>query len=154
VNLKGEIIGINTAIAGTGQNIGFAIPIDSVKKITNELITQGKITRPWIGISMAELKPDLAKSLGLPETTNGVVVAQVMPDSPSFRAGFQQGDVIQRMNGKAVRSPKEIQDFIRSQPVNATINFQILRNGQLDAVSLRTEILPDTIANPGPARGE
>lgn len=147
VNLNGEVIGINTAIAGSGQNIGFAIPVDTAKKIVTDLISNGHVTRPWIGISMAELKPDLAKSLGIPENIKGVIVAQVMPNSPSFRAGFQQGDIIQRINGKAVNTPKEIQDLVRSKPIHSEFNIQILRNGQMNAVTLRTETLPDQLTD-------
>jgi serine protease Do len=143
VNLDGEVIGINTAIAGSGQNIGFAIPIDIVKNVTTDLMAAGHVTRPWIGISMTGLNADLAKSLGIAEDTQGVVVAQVMPNSPSYRAGFQQGDVIQRINGAMVKSPKEIQDLVRSKPVNSTFNIQVLRNGQMTAVNLKTEPLPD-----------
>jgi serine protease Do len=148
VNLDGEVIGINTAIAGSGQNIGFAIPVDIVKKVAEDLIQTGHITRPWIGISMAELNPDLAKSIGVPGNVTGVIVAQVLPDSPSSRAGFQQGDIIQRINGTQVKTPKEIQDLVRSKPVNAEFNIQILRNGQMNAITLRTEALPDKDANP------
>ncbi len=149
VNLSGEVIGINTAIAGSGQNIGFAIPVDVAKKVSESLISNGHVTRPWIGISMAELKPDLAKSLGIPENIHGVIVAQVLPNSPSFRAGFQQGDIIQRINGTTVSNPKEIQELIRNKPINSEINIQILRNGQMSALTLRTEPLPDTAANSG-----
>ncbi len=143
VNLNGEVVGINTAIAGSGQNIGFAIPVDVAKKISGDLITTGHITRPWIGVSMAELSPELAKSLGMNENIKGVIVAQVLPNSPSSRAGFQEGDVIQRVNGQVVTSPKQIQDMIRDKPVNSEFNVQILRNGQMSAVTLRTETLPE-----------
>lgn len=148
VNLNGEVVGINTAIAGSGQNIGFAIPVDVVKKVAQGLIENGHVTRPWIGISMTELNPELAKSLGIPDNIEGVVVAQVLPNSPSHRAGFQQGDIIQRINGKVVKNPKEIQELVRSKPVNTVFNIQILRNGQMNAVTLRTEPLPETVANP------
>lgn len=142
VNLNGEVIGINTAISGSGQNIGFAIPINVVKNITTDLANGGQVNRPWIGITMAELNPNLAQSLGLPPTTAGVVVAQVMPNSPSYRAGFQEGDIIQRINGQAMANPKSIQDFIRSKPINSQLSIQIIRNGQMQALSLKTETLP------------
>lgn len=143
VNLNGEVIGINTAIAGSGQNIGFAIPVDLAKKVSKDLMQSGHIVRPWIGITMAEITPELAKSLGIAEEMTGVIVAQVVPNSPSFKAGFQQGDIIQRINGAFVKTTKEIQDLVRSKPVNTELNIQILRNGQMKAVTLRTEVLPD-----------
>ncbi len=145
VNLDGEVIGINTAIAGSGQNIGFAIPVDVARKVVTDLIQTGHITRPWIGISMAELKPELAKSMGIPPTIQGVIVAQVMPNSPSEKAGFQQGDIIQRINGAVVKNPKDIQTLVRDKPLNTELNVQILRNGQMNALSLKTEALPDAV---------
>ncbi|MEB3206746.1 MAG: trypsin-like peptidase domain-containing protein [Vampirovibrionales bacterium] len=142
VNLRGEVVGINTAIAGRGQNIGFAIPVDVVKQVADNLITHGKIQRPWLGLAMMDMAPDVAQSLGLPEKTPGVVVARVMPDSPAERAGFQQGDVIQRVEGKMVTSAKAIQDLVRNATVSKPIHMQILRNGALSAVTVTTDQLP------------
>ncbi len=102
VNLKGEVIGINTAVSGRGQNIGFAIPINDLKEITNTLIAGKQLIRPWLGISMVELNPDLAKHVGLPPATQGIVVAQVMQNSPAYKAGLMQGDVILKVDGKLV----------------------------------------------------
>jgi S1-C subfamily serine protease len=142
VNLRGEVVGINTAIAGRGQNIGFAIPVDVVKQVADSLITHGKIQRPWLGLAMMDMAPDVAQSLGLPEQTPGVVVARVIPDSPAERAGFQQGDVIQRVEGKTVNNAKAIQDLVRSATVSKPIHMQILRNGTLSAVTVTTDQLP------------
>lgn len=142
VNLRGEVVGINTAISGNGQNIGFAIPVNVVKNVSKDLIAGGEVTRPWIGISMAKLNQTLAKSLGLPENIEGVIVAQVIPGSPAHKAGFQQGDIIQRINGKIMDNPKSIQETVRSFPINSTLNVQILRNGQMSALTLKTEKLP------------
>lgn len=142
VNLHGEVIGINTAIAGSGQNIGFAIPINTAKNVTDDLIKVGRVDRAWIGITMSSLNPELSRSLGLSETTKGVIVAQVMPNSPSEKAGFQPGDVIQRINGDVIATPKQLQEYIRSKPINSPLNVQVLRNGQMVAMTLRTETLP------------
>ncbi len=143
VNLRGEVVGINTAISGTAQNIGFAIPVDVVKHVTESLIAHGQITRPWIGLAMAEITPEFAKSLGLQEDLQGVVVSQVIPNSPSSTAGFRQGDIIQRVDGQFVKEPKVIQDMVRTRPLNTPLNFQILRNGQMMALSVQTDMLPD-----------
>ncbi|MCA9799509.1 MAG: trypsin-like peptidase domain-containing protein [Cyanobacteria bacterium HKST-UBA04] len=143
VNLRGEVVGINTAISGVGQNIGFAIPANTIKDVSKQLISAGNVVRPWIGISMTDLNPQLAQSLGLSPSTNGIVVAQVFPNSPAQRAGFRQGDVIQRVDGQALDDSKDLQKLIRSKPLNSTMNFQILRNGQMNALSLTTEKLPE-----------
>jgi S1-C subfamily serine protease len=143
VNLRGEVVGINTAISARGQNIGFAVPVSVAKQVADSLITSGKIVRPWIGVSMADLTPEISKSLGLPENTQGVVVAQVIPNSPSSRAGFRQGDVLQRIDGQRITTAKAIQDMVRQKPINSTLNFQILREGQLMAVQVKTAQLPN-----------
>jgi serine protease Do len=145
VNLSGEVIGINTAIIATGkaQNIGFTIPSNTVKTITEQLITTGKINRPYIGVALQELTPDLAKSLGLPITTKGVVVANVSQGSPAYKAGLQQGDVIQRINGELVASAKLLQQKIRALPIGTELGLQVLRGkDKLVACTLKTERLP------------
>lgn len=144
VNLKGEVVGINTAISGKGQNIGFAIPIDTVKEIANTLIAGKQVTRPWVGISLVDLNPDLAKHVGLPPATQGVVIAQIMQDSPAYKAGLMQGDVIQKLDGKPVLKAEVIQETIRTRPVNSRINLEILRNGHPIQVGVVSEQLPDS----------
>ncbi|MCS6266677.1 MAG: trypsin-like peptidase domain-containing protein [Vampirovibrio sp.] len=145
VNLSGEVIGINTAIIATGkaQNIGFTIPSNTVKTITEQLIAQGKIVRPYIGVALQELSPELAKSLGLSANTKGVVVATVSQGSPAAKAGLQQGDVIQRINGELVTNPKDLQQKIRALPIGTELGLQVLRTkDKLVACTLKTEKLP------------
>jgi Do/DeqQ family serine protease len=142
VNLNGEVIGINTAISGRGQNIGFAIPVDVARDVADALIKSGRIIRPYIGIAMIELTPELGKSLGVADNTPGVVVAQVVPGSPSSKAGFRQGDIIQRLDGKPVKDAKDVQGIVRQKPLNSTLNFQILREGRLMALSVATAQMP------------
>jgi Do/DeqQ family serine protease len=152
VNLKGEVIGINTAISGRGQNIGFATPIDNVREITNTLMAGKQVVRPWIGISMVELNPELAKHIGLPPTTQGIVIAQVMQNSPAYRAGLMQGDVIQKVDGKLVQKAEAMQEIVRAKPLNTTISIGVLRNGHPVEVGLTSEQLPDGDAGMTPAR--
>jgi serine protease Do len=148
INLKGEVIGINTAISGMAQNIGFAIPVDTVRQVSHDLITAGKVSRPWVGMGLGVLSPQLAKALGVPEQTEGVVVSQVLPNSPSAKAGLHQGDIIQRLDGKKITDPKTLQDAVRKQPVNSTFNIQVLREGQLLGFALKTEWMPDDTLAP------
>jgi serine protease Do len=142
VNLKGEVIGINTAISGRGQNIGFAIPVDTVKPIADTLIAGKQVIRPWVGISMVDLNPDLAKHVGLSPETQGVVIAQVMQNSPAYKAGLMQGDVIQKIDGKLATKADVIQESIRQKPINTRINLEILRNGHRIQVGVLSEPLP------------
>jgi serine protease Do len=144
VNLRGEVIGINTAISGRGQNIGFAIPINSVKLIANTLIAGKPVVRPWIGLSMVGLNPDLAQHVGLPPNTQGVMVAQVMQNSPAYQAGLMQSDVIQKVDGKAVTQPEAVQAMIHAKPLNATLILNVLRNGHPMEVKVVTQPLPES----------
>src|SRR6185503_297848 len=93
VNLKGQVIGVNTAIVAAGQGIGFAIPINMVKRVVDQLVDKGKVVRGWLGVALQPLSPDLAQSLGL-AGTNGAVVGSTITGSPAAQAGLQQGDVI------------------------------------------------------------
>jgi len=142
VNLDGKVIGINTAISGRGQNIGFAIPISVAKSVTENLITNGQVNRPWIGIAMTELTPQLSKSLGLTENTSGVVISQVLPGSPSAKAGLIEGDVVQRVDGKVIQGPKDIQSLVQNKKIGDELNLQVLRQGRMVGLALRTEQLP------------
>ncbi|MBK8190813.1 MAG: trypsin-like peptidase domain-containing protein [Vampirovibrionales bacterium] len=143
VNLRGQVIGINTAISGRAQNIGFAIPVSVAKSVSQSLITSGSIQRPWIGVAMSGLTPELSRSLGLPENTEGVVVAQVIQGSPAEKAGFRSGDVIQRVDGQKILEPKTIQQLIQKKPIHSGLNFQILRDGRLLALNAQTDLLPN-----------
>lgn len=136
LNLNGEVIGVNTAIRADAQNIGFSIPIDVAKSIVDDLINHKKILRPWLGLAMKEVDEVMAQSLGLPSTTKGVVVAQVMEGSPAQAAGLMRGDIIEKIDGKDVVSGKEIQELVRAHKVSDKLNLFILRNKVGQAVSV------------------
>jgi serine protease Do len=111
VNLSGEVIGINSAILSrTGGNvgIGFSIPINMAKRIYNELVSRGRISRGWLGVSVQALTPELAKSFGAKDA-KGVLVADVVPDSPAQQAGLQAGDILLEFDGKKVEAPPDLQ---------------------------------------------
>ena len=143
VNLFGQVIGINTAVAGQAEGIGFAIPANLAKWVSDQLIAGKTIPRPWIGIAMSTLDPDLAKSLGVPPNMQGVVVQDVFPKSPADKAGLEQGDIIQRINGAKITSPKELQTIIRSSPINSVICAEILRDGKIRGKKITVEQWPE-----------
>ncbi|MBI4533482.1 MAG: PDZ domain-containing protein, partial [Candidatus Melainabacteria bacterium] len=151
LNLKGEVIGINTAIQANAQNIGFSIPIDIAKSVAEDLIANKKIVRPWLGIAMQELDGTMAKSLGLPETTNGVVIANMIEGSPAEASGLQRGDVIQKIDGHEMLNAKQVQEYVRSHKVSETLNFYVLRGNAPKAVAVNIGQYPDKIAQE-PAR--
>jgi len=148
LNINGEVIGINTAIAGRAQGIGFAIPINIAKEISGQLIAGKTIPRPWIGIAMSSLdSEELTKALGVPPNTKGILVNDVLPESPADKAGLTQGDIIQRVDGKRIFEPKELQCIIRSIPINSNISIQFLRGSKMMGTTVKVIQWPDESAN-------
>jgi serine protease Do len=147
LNLNGDIIGINTAMQANGQNIGFSIPIDIAKDVAENLIANKKILRPWLGIAMQEMDETMAKSLGLPITTKGVVIGQVLDTSPAAAAGLETGDVIQKIDGNNMETPRQVQEFVRSHKVSDVLNFFVLRKNAPRAVAVNIGQYPDKLAS-------
>lgn len=137
LNIKGEVIGLNTAIRGDAQNVGFAIPVDVAHEVAEQLLSHGKIARAYLGVYMQDLDVSLKKSLGLPEKSNGVLVARVSPDSPADKAGMMQGDVIQKIDGKQMESSKQVQELVRKHKPGDSLNLLVMRNGALTAVTIK-----------------
>jgi len=130
INLKGEVVGINTAIIANGRGIGFAIPINMAKQIAPELRDRGHVTRGWLGVSIQEVTPELAKSFDLKER-KGALVAQVFPGSPAEKAGLKQGDIILEFDGKEVADSKELPRIVASTPSGKTVTVKLSRNGKM-----------------------
>lgn len=129
VNLQGEVIGINTAIfspSGGNVGIGFAIPINSVKSVLQDLKKYGKISRPWIGVSLQEITPEMAKYFEL-KNTEGAIIADVAPASPGEKAGLQRGDIILEINKIKVKKPSEIVKEVRNYKIGDTVMLLVLR---------------------------
>ncbi len=137
LNIHGEVIGLNTAIRGDAQNIGFAIPIDTAKDIADQLLTKGSIERAYLGIYMQELDENLARSLGVSANTKGVVIGGLAANGPAEKAGLQQGDIIEKVDGKSLKTAHEIQTVIRSHKPGETISMLILRDGSIKSVDVK-----------------
>lgn len=135
INLNGEVIGINTAVDTASQGIGFAIPINQVKSVLDQLIEKGKVSRPWVGIEITDLDQETAKYLGF-SGENGVLVVGVQPNSPAERAGIASGDVILEINGQAMTSADEVVSFIKGRAIGDKLNFKIWRNGKVLSISV------------------
>ncbi|HXX57684.1 MAG TPA: DegQ family serine endoprotease [Thermodesulfovibrionales bacterium] len=134
LNFHGEVIGINTAIIASGQGIGFAVPINMAKEILLQLRDRGKVTRGWLGVSIQEVTPDIAKSFGLKETT-GALVSDIVPDSPAEKAGFKRGDVILEMNGRPVRDYHDLPRMVAVMSPDEKVTFKVLRNGKEETIT-------------------
>ena len=128
VNLQGEVIGINTAIAGLRTGIGFAVPINTARSILPQLKT-GKVIRAWLGVMIQPITPDFQQSLGLPNR-QGAIVSEVIPDSPAEKAGLESGDVIVEFDGKPVKSSRELPEMVAAEPVGKKVTVTVLRKGK------------------------
>ena len=132
VNLRGELIGINTAIlasGGTGNvGIGFAIPINMVRELTNQLIEYGEVRRGMLGVIMQNLTPELASAFGL-DLHQGVVISQVVDDSAADKAGLKAGDVVSDINGVPVKSASAMRNMVGLMRVGAKMEIAVLRDG-------------------------
>ncbi|PLY03236.1 MAG: peptidase [Desulfuromonas sp.] len=129
LNIHGEVIGINTAIVASGQGIGFAIPINLARLISEQLIEDGEVTRGWLGVSIQPLTDELAASFGL-ERATGALVNRVLPDSPAAAAGIRRGDVLLRVNGKEVRGVRELQLMVASTRVGQQVEVVVRRDDE------------------------
>jgi serine protease Do len=132
VNLNGELIGINAAIAsrtGGFMGIGFAIPVNLASKVMNDLIVDGKVSRGWLGVYIQNINPELAKALNL-ETTKGVIINKIEEDSPAERAGVKEGDVVQKVNGISVDNATSLSTKIATISPGDKVKLSVLREGK------------------------
>lgn len=134
LNLKGEVVGINTAVA-QAQGIGFAIPTSTVNDVLKELMQKGKVIRPWLGIQMQNLTPELAEYFAL-ESTTGVLVVGVVPGNPASEAGLRQGDVIVKMDNQSVKDDEELVERVKKYQIGQKITLLIYREQQLMQITL------------------
>lgn len=130
INTRGEVIGINTAINAAAQGIGFAIPINYVKRILPELRTKGAVTRGFIGVNITEITPQLAKYLNLADGIRGVIVSEVFDGEPAAKAGMKVYDVIVEINGKKISDGRQLIHSISSFAPGNSIKVKVLRGGK------------------------
>ncbi len=152
INMRGELVGINTAIigpAGGNVGIGFAVPVNIVRYVMTQLMRFGEVKRGWLGMSMQDLTPDLAKSLGVQSRT-GAVIAQVAIDSPAAAAGLREGDVVVEVAGRAVRGSADLRNRLGLAAVGETLEFRIFRSSEERRVRVKIAEIPSA----GTAGGE
>lgn len=139
VNVKGELVGINTAIfsrTGGYQGIGFAVPSNMAKSVMTQLINDGKVTRGWLGVTIQNFTPDLAKEFGLKKTA-GALVTEIFEGSPAEKADLTRGDVILEVDGKKISNVEGLRNLVAQSKIGSKIKIKILRNDKtmvLDAV--------------------
>jgi len=136
LNMKGEVIGINTAIVAGGQGIGFAIPVNLAKNIIAQIKSTGEVTRGWLGVGIQDISEEVAEYYGIKEK-KGVLVTEVFPDDPADLAGIKPKDVIISVNGKTVDSARLLTGMIADTHVGDTIQIKINRNGKTRTIDVK-----------------
>ena len=149
-NLKGEVVGINTAILPYGQGIGFAIPVNTAKPLIPQLVAKGEVTRGYLGVSIQPLTSELAKALKL-EENKGALVSDVTPTSPAAKAGIQRGDLIVSFNKKTVEDARTLSAMVADTPVGQEVPITVLRNGAKHQLSVAVGKLPSERAKEEPS---
>lgn len=140
-NLKGEVVGINTAIVARGQGIGFAIPINMARELLPQL-KEGKIVRGWLGVMIQGLTPDLAKSFGL-EEPKGALVANVLPGGPAEKAGIKRGDIVLEFDGKDISDARTLSRIVAATPPGKTVDVVVLRDGKRQSIRVVVGTMPE-----------
>src|SRR2546429_3074806 len=143
VNLRGEVIGINTAIVATGRGIGFAIPANMVKRVIAQLIDRGRVQRGWIGVALQPMSAELAQAMGRPDT-KGAIVARVYPGSPAEAAGLAQNDVIVAFDGPPVGDYHHLQRMSAEAEVGRKGKVDFVRRREKKTVEMKVAEAPDT----------
>lgn len=154
VNLRGELIGINTAIlapAGGNVGIGFAVPSNMVRSVMEQIVRSGEVKRGRLGVRLQDVGPDIAESLRLPEV-RGALVSAVEEGSPAEQAGVKTGDVIVAVDGRAIDSPADLRARIGLMPVGERIEMTAIRDGRPITLAARVEDLPVRLAEVHPKR--
>ncbi len=143
VNLDSEVIGINTLIRGMDTGIGFAVPSNLAKEVADKLISDGKFTRAWLGISIQTLAEDKDYRDLVKGIANGVVVRAILPDGPAAKSQLEPGDVIFTVDGKAVATVQELKGEIRLKKINAPVSLDVYRDGKRIKVKVSPAELPE-----------
>ncbi len=143
LNIKGEVVGINTAIytrTGGYMGIGFAVPVNMAVQIKNQLVEHGKVLRSVLGVYIQEVDEDIAKSFGL-EEKGGVLISQIMDDSSAKEAGLHEGDIVLELNGEKVRKVGAFRNRVASTPPNSKILLRIFRDGKYKKIHAITKAM-------------
>lgn len=152
VNLRGEVVGMNTAIYTTNggyEGIGFAIPVTMVRQVVQDLMTKGKVVRGWLGISIQNVTPVIAKQFAL-KKTSGVLVSDVLPGSPAEKARLKRGDVVVALNGTPVEDANDLRMHVAQIAPGRTAELTIVRSGETRKVDVRVGELPRKLAMNAP----
>jgi serine protease Do len=148
LNLRGEVIGINSAIyseTGGWLGISLAIPSNVARRAMESILRTGRVVRPFLGVTMIDLSPDLAEELGSPDSA-GVLVLDVLPDGPAAKAGLRRGDIIRTINGRPVAGTEALRQKLGSVGVGGRAELRVLRGGQEFLAAVQIAEAPENLA--------
>ncbi|MFL6293319.1 MAG: PDZ domain-containing protein, partial [Thermoanaerobaculia bacterium] len=137
INLQGEVVGIATAINWGAENIGFAVPVNTLKEVLPQLREKGKVSRGYLGIQINNMNWNQARAFGL-ESTDGALVASVEADTPAGEAGVHHGDIITAVDGIKVKTTRDLINYVANKGPGSSVNLDVLRNGK--PVSLKVKL--------------
>ena len=141
-DIYGNVIGINTAIIPTAQGLGFAVNIETVKYVVEELLRNGKVNRAWMGVSFETLDEELARRKSIKQIP-GVYIASVQPNQPAAKAGLRRGDVITAVNNRPVQEDNMLRDFVRRRKPGEKLTFLVARGGKAMVFTVTLGVMPD-----------
>ena len=149
LNDRGEVIGINTAIRADAQGLGFAIPIETAQRVADQLFAKGKVEHPYLGIQMVDLTPALRKEINQDgdaklkvNQDQGVLIVRVFDNSPADQSGMRQGDIIQKIDGKVVKTASDVQEKVEASAIDKALSVEISRDGQRRSLQLKPAPFP------------
>lgn len=152
LNAQGEVIGMNTAIRANAQGLGFAIPIETAKRISDELFETGEVRHPYLGIQMMNLSKELKESINSDprigvkvEVDKGVIIFRVVEGTPAEKAGLQSGDIIQRIDGVAVEDVTDVQSQVENGGLDKPLQVEVIRDGKPQKISVTPTALPSEL---------
>ncbi len=142
INIKGEVIGINTAIVASGQGLGFAIPINLAKWVMEQILEHGRVIRGWLGVVIQDITPGITEAIGVKE---GILVAQVLKGSPADKAGLKVGDIIVKLNGRKLEDVRDLQLSIMKTKPGTEVVLTIIREGKEMDIRVKVGEMPEKV---------
>ncbi len=129
INMKGNVVGINTAIIASGQGIGFAVPVNMAKGVIKQLKEEGEVTRGWLGVGIQDINDEIAEYYGL-KGKKGVMVSEIFPGDPADKAGIRTKDIILEVNGQKIETSRELTRIIAGFHVGEKVKIKVFRDGK------------------------
>jgi len=147
LNAEGELVGINAAIFGGAEGIGFAIPIDVARRVIRELLLYGEVHPVWLGLEFQDLDPALREVMSLPRGVAGALINRLHPDSPASRAGLRRGDLVASLDGRTIRDAAQLFEMLEGMTTGQVRLFEVYREGKFRKASVKAAELPQAMVD-------